>query len=651
MTAITLNSIRQSVFSPNSASTNINNWHQYISKDPILKQLEKENTAWVRFKDFFHRNSKLSNEVIEFSKKASVGDECLPKIVNAFNSSEYQRLRPSLRKIILAMNSNQLKMLFDSMILKNIENINNSGLKNCLDLVVWDELEGMLNGKGKEINTVLASLAVCEAKFFDAENRLEKMTSRSTLGYISSLIHGLLDTLIMSMNFFEIGKEPDTSWDASYLLKAYGQIIGAPLVIFAAMSATFPVLTALLITAGVVVATIFALLAYIKWLKPCPEHIHSCLNLTTAAKEGRIEPIVGRNMEIERLMKCLDSAKSGCRSHPLLCGKSGVGKTEIVKGLALKIARGDEDVPPSLKGKKIFMINTSQLNAKTYETKDRLQLIIQRLGKHKKDAIVFFDEIHTVVEKNNNVGERLKTVLDTSPDSLPYCIGATNMYEERIKTDPAFSRRFEKIDIKETEEHETLWILNEFVRREAPGLLISQALLKKIYDACEKKKNDQNAQPAISKRVLSKAISNMRLQLSGYRTSDDLQKMKTQKEALLSSYHLNQDPELIDKLMVLEKNISDKEVERLGEKEQFKLLANLLKHQAEQSNSLFKLAHDAMHGLNKKNVHLRESTKKFVRFVQEYLKPVLNIEIEKKQKELQVKSIEELIDEELSNLN
>ncbi|HJC76762.1 MAG TPA: ATP-dependent Clp protease ATP-binding subunit, partial [Candidatus Alistipes excrementavium] len=189
-------------------------------------------------------------------------------------------------------------------------------------------------------------------------------------------------------------------------------------------------------------------------------------NLTRMAREGRIDPVVGREREIERVVQILSRRK---KNNPILIGEAGVGKSAIVEGLALRIASGD--VPCTIAGKTIFSLDVSSLVAGTKfrgEFEERMQQLIDTLRKA-KDTIIFIDEIHTIVGAGSTQGS-----LDTANILKPalargelQTIGATTLdeYRENIESDSALERRFQKVLVEPTTPEETLHILRNIAPR------------------------------------------------------------------------------------------------------------------------------------------------------------------------------------------
>ena len=185
-----------------------------------------------------------------------------------------------------------------------------------------------------------------------------------------------------------------------------------------------------------------------------------CINLTKEAKEGRIDPIIGRDAEIERCLEVLLRRK---KNNPLLVGEPGVGKTAIAEGLALKIIQKDNP----LWGNEIFALNIGALVAGTKYRGDfekRIKALSDEMLE-RKNAILFIDEIHTLIGAGATSGgsmdasNLLKPMLASGKFK---CIGASTYAEYRnfLDKDKAFSRRFAKIDVDEPSQEETILILS-----------------------------------------------------------------------------------------------------------------------------------------------------------------------------------------------
>ncbi|GAB4225502.1 MAG: AAA family ATPase [Chlamydiales bacterium] len=186
-----------------------------------------------------------------------------------------------------------------------------------------------------------------------------------------------------------------------------------------------------------------------------------CKNLTGLAKEGKLDPVIGRDEEIRRTIQVLSRRT---KNNPMLIGDPGVGKTAIAEGLAQRIIQ--EDVPDSLKGKQLMTLDMGSLIAGTKfrgEFEERLKGIIKEIEASEGNIILFIDEIHTLVgagaaEGAMDAANLLKPALARG---TLHCIGATtlNEYQKHIEKDAALERRFQPVMVREPTIEDTIAIL------------------------------------------------------------------------------------------------------------------------------------------------------------------------------------------------
>ncbi len=186
-----------------------------------------------------------------------------------------------------------------------------------------------------------------------------------------------------------------------------------------------------------------------------------CKNLTALAREGKLDPVIGRDEEIRRTMQTLSRRT---KNNPLLIGEPGVGKTAIAEGLAGRIIQGD--VPDSLKDKKLFALDMGSLIAGTKyrgEFEERLKGILKEIEGSDGNVILFIDEIHTLVGAGASEGamDAANLLKPALARGTLHCIGATTLaeYKKYIEKDAALERRFQKVVIEEPSTEDAIAIL------------------------------------------------------------------------------------------------------------------------------------------------------------------------------------------------
>ncbi|MGV6826385.1 MAG: ATP-dependent Clp protease ATP-binding subunit ClpA [bacterium] len=220
------------------------------------------------------------------------------------------------------------------------------------------------------------------------------------------------------------------------------------------------------------------------------------VNLNEQAKAGKIDPLIGRQKELDRTVQILCRRR---KNNPLLVGEAGVGKTAIAEGLARKIVEGE--TPDVLADSVIYSLDLGGLVAGTKyrgEFEKRLKAVLSQL-KQEPEAILFIDEIHTII----GAGSASGGVMDASNLIKPMlasgemrCIGSTTYQEFRgiFEKDHALSRRFQKIDVQEPSVEETVEILKGLRKRfeEHHGIKYSSKALRSAVELSEKYINDRH---------------------------------------------------------------------------------------------------------------------------------------------------------------
>jgi ATP-dependent Clp protease ATP-binding subunit ClpB len=192
------------------------------------------------------------------------------------------------------------------------------------------------------------------------------------------------------------------------------------------------------------------------------------VDLTERAREGKIDPVIGRDTEIRRVVQVLSRRT---KNNPVLIGEPGVGKTAIVEGLAQRIVAGD--VPESLKGKRLMALDLGAMVAGAKyrgEFEERLKAVLQEITDAEGQVVTFIDELHTIVgagatgESAMDAGNMIKPMLARGELRM---VGATTLdeYREHIEKDPALERRFQQVLVGEPSVEDTIGILRGLKER------------------------------------------------------------------------------------------------------------------------------------------------------------------------------------------
>ena len=284
-------------------------------------------------------------------------------------------------------------------------------------------------------------------------------------------------------------------------------------------------------------------------------------DLTAAAKEGKLDPVIGRDQEIRRVIQILSRRT---KNNPVLIGEPGVGKTAVVEGLAQRIVAGD--VPTTLQGKKLISLDLGSMVAGSKyrgEFEERLKSVLNEIKNADGQIITFIDEIHTIVgagaaEGSMDAGNMLKPMLARGELRL---IGATTLdeYRENIEKDPALERRFQQVFVGEPSVEDTIAILRGLKQRyEAhhkvtigDDALVAAATLSNRYIS-----GRQLPDKAID--LVDEAAAHLRMELdSSPEEIDELQRKVTRLEMEEMQLRKAEDPASKERLGKLQAELAD----------------------------------------------------------------------------------------------
>lgn len=424
-----------------------------------------------------------------------------------------EALSQHLKKDLQSLTAEELNRVFSTLIEESTPSYDHTATQEALrqlsSLIPLDRLQAAIRisyPRHKDALTTAKAMLQEALYFLDKTD----IPSPSLKERVKSVFHTLLNTLETMLAVFGIEgflkpHENDNDAEGKFQrilsLSNFFSILSTALIPIVGVTIGGALIGASLLLLGAIS------LAY-PHFKPAPSQLPKAENWTKMYREHKLQEIGGRRSTVDQIAHALISSKE-VKTHPLLIGKSGVGKTQTIKALVRSIERGDY---PELKGKQVFYINTADIiNGRDFFNGENtiLAKISQKMGRHRENIILVFDEIHLSCKpkEGSDISEQLKTLLDAGPDKFPHVIGITTeeeYYRDIYSKNPAFARRFKQITVKDTPSQETERVLSDFLISEAKGCLLQPGILQTLMRKTENAFHA--AEPAASLRILSQCV-------------------------------------------------------------------------------------------------------------------------------------------------
>lgn len=504
---------------------------------------------------------------------------------NPLYSSTIARLRQAIHRNPLLENTKEWQKILEKIptnqFKKIIEEVCRTeasipALNRLAELLPLDKLQ-----EAVQINGIDA-LKEAQSMFHEAEHYLATQTQyspsiRTRIRKILDAISIFMETLIYGFGISELFKKSENSVDAQFKVH-----------IFYTVSSLFAVLTTLLAPlvgtsfvayiVGGTILTLAALSLIYPYISPAPTYFMEGQNWTKLLNENKLEVPEGRKKILNEIARTLLISQR-VKTHPMLIGPSGVGKTETIKAFTQALEHGDF---PALKGKQVIYFNTANITqhhdvfSKGNKILDRISEI---MGRHRSNYILVFDEIQTALKrKDADIGEQLKTMLDPGNSNFPYVIGITTAddFYQKINVDHvAFARRFHPIYINDPDPQEMLSILNCTLLKHYPQTLIEPDALEYLLEQI-KLHLPQSPKLVSSGRILTSCVQ---MTSPGQLSPREKQAeaLRVEIDALLSRMTANYphpDAALSDQIQSREKDLHSIEETIAKEKDQIEALCS-----------------------------------------------------------------------------
>lgn len=345
-------------------------------------------------------------------------------------------------------------------------------------------------------------------------------------------IEACFETILSAFTFVEAGREPESSWEASHVLQVYWKIAAVPFCLVISFKALLgSTIVALTATAMAVVAIASALFIYMKFFRKL-SHMLGFVNLSRLADNGTLQPIFGRDDEIQTAIAYLD-----CGLNTIVTGKPGTGKTAFHSGVATQMR--SNEFAPHMRQREMLSGNSANLQGDAFavDNTDRLSRFQSRILQNSQRVLVGFDEIQTLMQPRTRIAEKFKTAVDRSTQSLGPCLGTMTKedYDNLVCRDAALARRFPvEIELKPLSCDKTVMILQALHLLDGADVLVDEDIFSLIYEKTSELK--EYSQPDISIIVFCLSLAEARKKQWETKVQKELEEQRVKCQQLRSKY-------------------------------------------------------------------------------------------------------------------
>lgn len=512
------------------------------------------------------------------------------RVEKAVSSYLHFLFSSSLQKDLKALSPQDLGSLLDILALE----LDLQKLEQFISLLPSEAVENAVRERYPEYKEAFQSvkeMAEVAKYFFETANPTTPSPFSVKLSALLDSLVYALEAILGAFGIQELFSVSETPWEAEFKGNKIMMLLSLFMMISGLIAPTI-----LPIVGGVFLGICLLSLIY-PYIKPRTSRLPRAVNWTKQHQEGNLLVTDGRKAIRDEMARTLIASRQ-TKTHVLLIGKTGVGKTETAKSFVEAVERGDY---PELKGKQIHYINTADLlqGSDFSHANKILSRLSETISRHRENFILVLDEIHMACHKNSDhppLSEQLKTYLDPGTHSFPYVIGITTeeeYYREIYKDNAAFARRFKPIAIENTNEEETQKILNNALIKQAPYVLLDEEIIPTIFQKTVEAFGSQAAQPATSLKVLSQCIKKV-AESEKSPLQKRIEKLQSAIFAIYAKKAAAQGSGLVsyrqDGVTELEKELEKKQTEALQEKIDLEKLHQKIKKLASFKQELFKSA-------------------------------------------------------------